>query len=40
MLLTTSVPVSIPLVPAIIAGFYYSNENFSDDKENLNDFEF
>ena len=26
MLLTTSVPVSMPLVPAVIAALYYKNE--------------
>ena len=39
MLLTTSVPVSMPLVPAVIAGFYYKNE-FQRDNRNFNDFEF
>ena len=39
-LLTTSVPVSMPLVPAVVAGLYYKNEYQRDNKINFESFEF
>ena len=40
MLLTTSVPVSMPLVPAVIAALYYKNEYQRDNQKNFESFQF